>query len=76
MTIVDLLKHISMFFVVIGCLNWGLHTIDIDLVEYVREFFEQHFGTTVGDLIANIIYMTVAVAGVYVVFHEYGIEQL
>lgn len=55
----QLLFNIALLLVVVGALNWGLHTMNINLVEMLG------MGNK---MVENVVYYAVAIAGLYLAY--------
>lgn len=65
--------EIALILVVIGALNWGVHALndDNDLLEMLRDLLEKIMPRKLAHWIVKIIYLTVSVAGLFVLYERY-----
>lgn len=70
----DIVNHVALVLVVIGCVNWGLAIFNFNVVEWLQDQLAK-INTTFADIVAKVIYALVAAAGIYAGVHEWFIQN-
>jgi uncharacterized membrane protein YuzA (DUF378 family) len=69
-------REIALVLVIVGALNWGSHAFGFDLIAKLEGWLSKVLGNAkTANFIAKSLYITVAVAGLYILYERFDKNQ-
>lgn len=69
-------KEVALVLVIVGALNWGSHAFGFDLIAKLEDWLADVLGNgDIANIIAKTLYITVAVAGLFILYERFDKHQ-